>query len=220
MSVAVVLVGCHFKILGLGAALDVHDGGLSFLLRKDGLHVELAELHFGLYSKKTLASCNEGSGQGEADVSGFNIFDDVVFLAGVFQTDLVFKIEGGFGIVVDAQFQAVANGTLDVHLNALVKIEGGGLAHALLQGGVVDFGGADTQTEFGDALGSNVDDVAAEYGFKGFSAYPKATELVVPGCLLIAGLGTPDRKSTRLNSSHVRISYAVFCLKTKTYMYE
>src|SRR3989442_2221563 len=28
--------------------------------------------------------------------------------------------------------------------------------------------------------------------------------------------GKPDRKSTRLNSSHVRISYAVFCLKKKT----
>src|SRR3712207_8720805 len=27
--------------------------------------------------------------------------------------------------------------------------------------------------------------------------------------------GTPDRKSTRLNSSHVNISYAVFCLKKK-----
>src|SRR5690554_7652255 len=27
---------------------------------------------------------------------------------------------------------------------------------------------------------------------------------------------TKDRKSTRLNSSHVRISYAVFCLKKKT----
>src|SRR5690554_3331753 len=27
-----------------------------------------------------------------------------------------------------------------------------------------------------------------------------------------------DRKSTRLNSSHVRISYAVFCLKKKTKM--
>src|SRR5699024_12566243 len=26
---------------------------------------------------------------------------------------------------------------------------------------------------------------------------------------------TPDRKSTRLNSSHVSISYAVFCLKKK-----
>src|SRR5690349_23328698 len=31
-----------------------------------------------------------------------------------------------------------------------------------------------------------------------------------------AGIGAaPDRKSTRLNSSHVEISYAVFCLKKK-----
>src|SRR5690606_33527335 len=28
----------------------------------------------------------------------------------------------------------------------------------------------------------------------------------------------PDRKSTRLNSSHVKISYAVFCLKKEKYM--
>src|SRR3712207_8434393 len=34
-------------------------------------------------------------------------------------------------------------------------------------------------------------------------------------------MNTPDRKSTRLNSSHANISYAVFCLKKKktlTYM--
>src|SRR3712207_6948251 len=29
--------------------------------------------------------------------------------------------------------------------------------------------------------------------------------------------GTQDRKSTRLNSSHANISYAVFCLKKKKY---
>src|SRR5207302_6456564 len=29
------------------------------------------------------------------------------------------------------------------------------------------------------------------------------------------GRGEEDRKSTRLNSSHVKISYAVFCLKKK-----
>src|SRR3989442_7398416 len=29
-------------------------------------------------------------------------------------------------------------------------------------------------------------------------------------------VGRGDRKSTRLNSSHVRISYAVFCLKKKS----
>src|SRR3712207_8674103 len=34
------------------------------------------------------------------------------------------------------------------------------------------------------------------------------------GGLLIAATG-PDRKSTRLNSSHANISYAVFCLRKK-----
>src|SRR5690349_23589704 len=33
------------------------------------------------------------------------------------------------------------------------------------------------------------------------------------GCMAVVGA---DRKSTRLNSSHVEISYAVFCLKTKS----
>src|SRR5215475_12885757 len=33
----------------------------------------------------------------------------------------------------------------------------------------------------------------------------------VSGLVLLAWI--PDRKSTRLNSSHVKISYAVFCLK-------
>src|SRR5690606_28453476 len=32
---------------------------------------------------------------------------------------------------------------------------------------------------------------------------------------IAAVTGTKDRKSTRLNSSHVKISYAVFCLKKK-----
>src|SRR5690554_469960 len=32
---------------------------------------------------------------------------------------------------------------------------------------------------------------------------------------ILQGKGEADRKSTRLNSSHVRISYAVFCLKKK-----
>src|SRR5439155_16400879 len=35
------------------------------------------------------------------------------------------------------------------------------------------------------------------------------------GLRLLAGSSTADRKSTRLNSSHVAISYAVFCLKKK-----
>src|SRR5256885_13127473 len=36
----------------------------------------------------------------------------------------------------------------------------------------------------------------------------------------IGDAGQPDRKSTRLNSSHLVISYAVFCLKKKKSTYE
>src|SRR5688572_31228116 len=43
--------------------------------------------------------------------------------------------------------------------------------------------------------------------------------LVLIGCVLQVALGAAgfllDRKSTRLNSSHSQISYAVFCLKKK-----
>src|SRR5438477_7747362 len=38
-------------------------------------------------------------------------------------------------------------------------------------------------------------------------------ELKAP--VVARGAGTGDRKSTRLNSSHMSISYAVFCLKKK-----
>src|SRR5205807_9488812 len=37
-----------------------------------------------------------------------------------------------------------------------------------------------------------------------------------PFAAALAGSGEIDRKSTRLNSSHLVISYAVFCLKEKT----
>src|SRR5699024_12100360 len=41
------------------------------------------------------------------------------------------------------------------------------------------------------------------------------TSLDASGIVIQAGTLAQDRKSTRLNSSHVSISYAVFCLKKK-----
>src|SRR5690554_7476629 len=38
--------------------------------------------------------------------------------------------------------------------------------------------------------------------------------MITKGCKILV-IASIDRKSTRLNSSHVRISYAVFCLKKK-----
>src|SRR3712207_7446623 len=45
---------------------------------------------------------------------------------------------------------------------------------------------------------------------------PWLSEIPAPKVLDAADAITPDRKSTRLNSSHANISYAVFCLQKKT----
>src|SRR5690625_3598822 len=60
-------------------------------------------------------------------------------------------------------------------------------------------------------------------GFKLVVNQPRQRCAVPVGCLFqVVGMEVAlaehlvDRKSTRLNSSHVAISYAVFCLKKKT----
>src|SRR5690348_18066907 len=53
--------------------------------------------------------------------------------------------------------------------------------------------------------------VAAEFHALDLKAAGKA-KIVIEHCVLD---GCSDRKSTRLNSSHPSISYAVFCLKKK-----
>src|SRR5690349_23614179 len=47
------------------------------------------------------------------------------------------------------------------------------------------------------------------------AARPAAADPLAGAFTRSAEVGTIDRKSTRLNSSHVEISYAVFCLKKK-----
>src|SRR5699024_11309101 len=48
-----------------------------------------------------------------------------------------------------------------------------------------------------------------------YDAPPFSDSFKIPGKLRRLVKGHRDRKSTRLNSSHVSISYAVFCLKKK-----
>src|SRR5699024_11296355 len=80
-----------------------------------------------------------------------------------------------------------------------------------------------------DAVAMCVNDIACAGGeplfFLDYIAcgknYPEKIAQIVKGvaegCLQsgAALIGGEDRKSTRLNSSHVSISYAVFCLKKK-----
>src|SRR5438094_6572937 len=52
------------------------------------------------------------------------------------------------------------------------------------------------------------------YAGAAFKNRKGTAKTVLPGVLLDCN-AVPDRKSTRLNSSHRTISYAVFCLKKK-----
>src|SRR5690554_7094949 len=58
-------------------------------------------------------------------------------------------------------------------------------------------------------------DLANNYGPPPGSAESVFGEILKKDLLPFRDEITIDRKSTRLNSSHVRISYAVFCLKKK-----
>src|SRR5438445_8615637 len=54
----------------------------------------------------------------------------------------------------------------------------------------------------------------AKFDYSGTATFSAvATNLIVPATIAVGPL--VDRKSTRLNSSHANISYAVFCLKKK-----
>src|SRR5699024_12808180 len=54
------------------------------------------------------------------------------------------------------------------------------------------------------------------FGFRGYDG-AMAEYMIIPPKARVHQVSAdlPDRKSTRLNSSHVSISYAVFCLKKK-----
>src|SRR3712207_6986555 len=61
---------------------------------------------------------------------------------------------------------------------------------------------------------ADADEIAAAVAFLASddSSFMTASEFLVDG-------GIRDRKSTRLNSSHANISYAVFCLKKKKFYF-
>src|SRR5436305_9192960 len=70
-------------------------------------------------------------------------------------------------------------------------------------------------TLFRSRLGGSRRYQATAQGLRAMAALGTLLDKVIKP--LLAGAG--DRKSTRLNSSHVRISYAVFCLKKKNEHY-
>src|SRR5690606_733212 len=67
------------------------------------------------------------------------------------------------------------------------------------------------------AIPDDIVEAARLDGLKGFGMFRYITIPSVRPALVVVltTIAMADRKSTRLNSSHVKISYAVFCLKKK-----
>src|SRR5690606_21242953 len=141
-------------------------------------------------------------------------------------------------VAIDGQVQAVA-GVVDVALGELLGDGGGAyagagnLAAGAENGGRVDVGELGARAL--EAGGGDVGDVVAGNGEilvgRGQTAQsdverhgdtPFRNRLLADGQYAgerqtphASQVQMQDRKSTRLNSSHVKISYAVFCLKKK-----
>src|SRR3712207_7500487 len=81
------------------------------------------------------------------------------------------------------------------------------LFRSRIERGVVDYGAAAVAAQLESVFQPHVDMLR-----NGGVLTPSETESVSRS---LANAAIGDRKSTRLNSSHANISYAVFCLKKK-----
>src|SRR5947207_7203468 len=108
---------------------------------------------------------------------------------------VVFDVESG-NTVADALAKH-PNAFSDLYVNMVRAGEAGGILDTILMRLAVFM-------EKNDALVRKV---------KGAMIYPGVIMTVAGGAIVILLIFVIDRKSTRLNSSHTVISYAVFCLK-------
>src|SRR5690606_41723834 len=65
------------------------------------------------------------------------------------------------------------------------------------------------------SIPGNVGEIAHVAPYRDANGRPRVAVTVMPVWHGVEPMLMRDRKSTRLNSSHVKISYAVFCLKKK-----
>src|SRR5256885_8848233 len=80
-----------------------------------------------------------------------------------------------------------------------------------------------SQGEIGQAIGDFVESQGGLLTRQDMAAFAPRVSETIPGIYRNAEIYTAfppsgDRKSTRLNSSHLVISYAVFCLKKKKHI--
>ena len=157
----------EFGLLGITLHRDVF--GFAFLLRIEGGDRHPPETEFGLDTEKALCSADQVGVQRHVHIACLDELDDVILLPFIFQFQLVLKFEGGFRVVIDFEFNFIADFGDDIHLDLFVEIEVGLPALAGVKHGVVAAVGDDPEVDFCRALGPDIDGVVTKNGFKDLS---------------------------------------------------
>ena len=164
VTVLFVVGHIHFKGRGLCAALGRYTLRRGFLLRQYRLQFQLTKLHIGTDTEKATGSLHERVVRGETHVTGLHEFDNLVFLALVFQFQVLgIKVKGGIGVVVQVHVYLVTHPTVHVQVDLLVEVEGCGLTVADRQRGVVDVLHRHSQLQLCRSLCLDAHTARAEY---------------------------------------------------------
>ena len=154
-EVAVFLVvGCiNLEGCELHAALRTDARGIGFLLRGHELQFQSAELHIGAQTEERRCAADERRVAGERHIAGLHEFYDFVFLAVVFEFDVLgVVVESGIGVVVEVHLHLVAHRAVHVQVDFLVEIDLCGLAVVHGERGVVDVFHRGTEFQLGRSL--------------------------------------------------------------------
>src|SRR5690554_7064027 len=125
---------------------------------------------------------------------------------------LVFTCLRGSAITAFFTRSSAANIPVNMELCKRLELDPDTYAISIPLGATINMAGAAITISVATLAAANTLGISVDFG--------TALLLCVVSALAATGVsgvaGGSDRKSTRLNSSHVRISYAVFCLKKKT----
>ena len=125
MLIRIVVIACYFEVGYLRSSGNVHLRFFTFLLREYGCCGKSSKLKNCLHTKKSLATRDQRAVQREAYVSGFYFLNNFIFISGILQLHLIFKIESGFSIIVGGQFKFIPDFSNHVKLDLFVKVKGG-----------------------------------------------------------------------------------------------
>ncbi len=171
MSVGLILIGLNPKILNLRTAPHLNYLRLPVLPRKDAGSSKVSELQLGFYTKQAVASGNKGPRQWERNVTRFNFLYNFILKASILNLHIIFKVESGFGIVININLQLFANITCNVHLNFRLKVESGNASNILGQQGIFGIIVSNTKNQLGVSLRNYFNYVATKNAVEGFATH-------------------------------------------------